>query len=320
MSERSQDNTRSDNPHQEKFDTYIRELLAEKARIDEAKFPHAYRLIDDELQRAQATGRAPFKESKFVDVYRERPIKVCVKVLVPTREHPRYNFIGKILGQKGSTLKQLQEETMCYISICGRGSIRDRQKEEELRQSLEPKYAHLHDDLHVDINTLGPPAEAHARIAFALAEIRKYLIPEYGDSGRQEVLMDLMSKPKGPPMRESMRESMREGRLDGPPVRKPVGILRNPARPGNAPPMRGPPPNRARPAVEDYDEEYEGNGVEYEEYSRNRPSTQTRTSYPTSRGGYRDEYESHDYYRDSSAAYSTSSPEFGYKKRKTFMD
>lgn len=86
--------------------------------------------------------------------------------------------------------------------------------------------------------------------------------------------------------------------------------------------MRGPPPStatlsltlfntkgglisdRARPAVEDYDEEYEGNGVEYEEYSRNRPSTQTRTSYPTSRGGYRDEYESHDYYRDSSAAYS----------------
>ncbi|KRT83279.1 K Homology domain containing protein [Oryctes borbonicus] len=320
MSERSQENVRAENPHQEKFDAYIRELLAEKSHIDEAKFPHAYRLIDEELQRAQATGRAPFKESKFVDVYRERPVKVSVKVLVPTKEHPRYNFIGKILGQKGNTLKQLQEETMCYISICGRGSIRDRQKEEELRQSLEPKYAHLHDDLHVDINTIGPPAEAHARIAFALAEIRKYLIPEYGDSSRQEVLMDLMSKPKGQPMRESLRESIRDDGLEGPPVRKPVGILRNTSRPVTTPPIRGPPPNRARAAIDDYEEEYNRNGIEYDEYSRSRPSTTSRTAYPTSRGNYRDDYESHDYYRESSAAYSASSPEFGYKKRKTFMD
>ncbi|GJQ66740.1 hypothetical protein Trydic_g4680 [Trypoxylus dichotomus] len=297
MSERSQENIRTENPHQEKFDAYIRELLAEKSQIDEAKFPHAYRLIDEELQRAQATGRAPFKESKFVDVYRERPVKVSVKVLVPTKEHPRYNFIGKILGQKGNTLKQLQEETMCYISICGRGSIRDRQKEEELRQSLEPKYAHLHDDLHVDINTIGPPAEAHARIAFALAEIRKYLIPEYGDSSRQEVLMDLMSKPKGPPMRELVREEV----LEGPPGRKPVGILRNTSRPVTTPPIRGP-PNRARAAMDDYDEEYNRNGVDYDEYSRGRPSA-TRGSYQTSRGSYRDDYESHDYYRESSAAY-----------------
>lgn len=121
---------------------------------------------------------------------------------------------------------------MCHISICGRGSIRDRQKEEELRQSLEPKYAHLHDELHMDINTLGPPAEAHARIAFALAEIRKYLIPEYGDSSRQDAIMEIMTKPKGPPMRDSMREapvreSMRDERMDAPPARKPVGILRS---------------------------------------------------------------------------------------------
>lgn len=45
--ERSQDHSRGDNPHQEKFDAYMRELLAEKSQIDEAKFPHAYRLIDE---------------------------------------------------------------------------------------------------------------------------------------------------------------------------------------------------------------------------------------------------------------------------------
>lgn len=51
-----------------------------------------------------------------------------------------------------------------------------RQKEEELRQALDPKYAHLSDDLHVEISALGPPAEAHARIAFALAEVTSYYI------------------------------------------------------------------------------------------------------------------------------------------------
>lgn len=31
----------------------------------------------------------PSKELKYVDIYRERPIKVAVKVLVPVREHPK---------------------------------------------------------------------------------------------------------------------------------------------------------------------------------------------------------------------------------------
>lgn len=120
-----------------------------------------------------------------------------MKVLVPVREHPRvstssylivirnhncvlqFNFVGKLLGQKGSNLKNLQEETMCYMNICGRGSMRDREKEEELRLSLEPKYAHLTEDLHVEIHTIAPPAEAHTRIAQALIQVRKYLVPEY---------------------------------------------------------------------------------------------------------------------------------------------
>lgn len=34
-------------------------------------------------------GRPPAKEQKYVDIYREKPIKVTVKVLVPVREHPK---------------------------------------------------------------------------------------------------------------------------------------------------------------------------------------------------------------------------------------
>ena len=57
-------------------------------------------------------------------------------------------------------------------------------KEEDLRNSSEPKYAHLNDDLHVEITAFAPPSEAHARVAYALAEVRKYLIPDANDEIR----------------------------------------------------------------------------------------------------------------------------------------
>lgn len=69
-----------------------------------------------------------------------------------------------------------------------------RQKEEELRNSLDPKYAHLSDELHVEISALAPPAEAHARIAYALAEVKKYLIPDASDMMRQTQMREIMER------------------------------------------------------------------------------------------------------------------------------
>ena len=50
-------------------------------------------------------------------------------------------------------------------------------QEEELRSSGDPKFSHLLEDLHVEITAFAPPAEAHARIAYALAEVRRFLVP-----------------------------------------------------------------------------------------------------------------------------------------------
>ena len=44
-------------------------------------------------------------------------------------------------------------------------------QEEDLRAANDPKYQHLHEDLHVEITAFAPPAEAHARIAYALTEV-----------------------------------------------------------------------------------------------------------------------------------------------------
>lgn len=40
----------------------------------------------------------------------------------------QFNFVGKLLGPKGNSLKRLQEETGCKMAVLGRGSMKDRQK------------------------------------------------------------------------------------------------------------------------------------------------------------------------------------------------
>ncbi|KAK7872719.1 hypothetical protein R5R35_002706 [Gryllus longicercus] len=174
---------------------YVRELLNEKQSLDPSQWPNATRLLDQEVTkevaRIQSGGKPTARDSKYVDIYREKPIRVAVKVLVPIKEHPKFNFVGKLLGPKGNSMKRLQEDTMTKMAVLGRGSMKDKQKEEELRLSMDPKYAHLSDDLHVEIAAFAPPAEAHARIAYALAEVRKYLIPDSNDEIRQEQMREM---------------------------------------------------------------------------------------------------------------------------------
>lgn len=173
-----------------KTEAYLQELLKEKHILSTSAYPHASRLMQEEVSKTQQTGRVA-KDTRYADVYRERPIKVTVKVAVPIREHPKFNFVGKLLGPKGNSLKRLQEETMCKMSILGRGSMKDKVKEEELRKSLDPKYSHLSDDLHIEISALAPPAEAHARVAYALAEVRKFLIPDSNDDISMEQFREM---------------------------------------------------------------------------------------------------------------------------------
>ncbi|KAG5900556.1 hypothetical protein JTB14_022863 [Gonioctena quinquepunctata] len=70
---------------------------------------------------------------------------------------------------------------MCKMAVLGRGSMKDRHKEEELRASGDPKFQHLSEELHVEISAFATPAEAHARIAYALAEVRRFLVPREND-------------------------------------------------------------------------------------------------------------------------------------------
>ena len=113
----------------------------------------------------------------------------------------QFNFVGKLLGPKGNSLKRLQEETLTKMAVLGKGSMRDKAREEELRLSKDPKYLHLSEDLHVEVTAFAPPAEAHARLSYALTEVRKYLIPDSNDQIRQlqmkelEILSNMSAEP-----------------------------------------------------------------------------------------------------------------------------
>eukprot|EP00074_Homo_sapiens_P089599 XP_016865824.1 KH domain-containing, RNA-binding, signal transduction-associated protein 2 isoform X2 [Homo sapiens] len=170
---------------------YLPELMAEKDSLDPS-FVHASRLLAEEIEKFQGSdGKKEDEEKKYLDVISNKNIKLSERVLIPVKQYPKFNFVGKLLGPRGNSLKRLQEETGAKMSILGKGSMRDKAKEEELRKSGEAKYAHLSDELHVLIEVFAPPGEAYSRMSHALEEIKKFLVPDYNDEIRQEQLREL---------------------------------------------------------------------------------------------------------------------------------
>ncbi|XP_042166519.1 KH domain-containing, RNA-binding, signal transduction-associated protein 3 isoform X1 [Oncorhynchus tshawytscha] len=170
---------------------YLPELMAEKDTLDPT-FHHSLRLLDQEIEKLQKDeGKEEKEEEKFIDVVINKNMKLGQKVLIPFKQFPKFNFVGKLLGPRGNSLKRLQEDTLTKMSILGKGSMRDKEKEEELRKSGEAKYQHLNEDLHVLIEVFAPPAEAYNRMGHALEEIKKFLIPDYNDEIRQAQLQEL---------------------------------------------------------------------------------------------------------------------------------
>nr|XP_009934487.1 PREDICTED: KH domain-containing, RNA-binding, signal transduction-associated protein 1-like [Opisthocomus hoazin] len=171
-------------------------------------------------------------------------MKLKERVLIPVKQYPKFNFVGKILGPQGNTIKRLQEETGAKISVLGKGSMRDKAKEEELRKGGDPKYAHLNMDLHVFIEVFGPPCEAYALMAHAMEEVKKFLVPVcvlITSCGRWDWLVScsleltLLSYLNGVPEPTRGRGVPVRGRGAAPPPPPPVPrYLSRKHRPGNA--------------------------------------------------------------------------------------
>ncbi|XP_028399409.1 KH domain-containing, RNA-binding, signal transduction-associated protein 2-like [Dendronephthya gigantea] len=195
---------------------YIDALVAEKNSLDPSYHVHAVRLLEEEIERVESGQKETSKDAmdnynnntpegkagieprerkqNYMRQY-EREVEPCIKlsekVMIPIKKYPKFNFVGRLLGPKGHTFKRLQNLTGCKMSILGRGSMRDREKEQELLESDDAKHGHLKEDLHVLIEVEAPKAEAHGRLAAGIAEVQKFLIPDPNDPIRQEQMREL---------------------------------------------------------------------------------------------------------------------------------
>ncbi|XP_004850888.1 PREDICTED: KH domain-containing, RNA-binding, signal transduction-associated protein 1 [Chinchilla lanigera] len=169
---------------------YLPELMAEKDSLDPS-FTHAMQLLTAEIEKIQKGDSKKDDEENYLDLFSHKNMKLKERVLIPVKQYPKFNFVGKILGPQGNTIKRLQEETGAKISVLGKGSMRDKAKEEELRKGGDPKYAHLNMDLHVFIEVFGPPCEAYALMAHAMEEVKKFLVPDMMDDICQEQFLEL---------------------------------------------------------------------------------------------------------------------------------
>ncbi|KAK0137927.1 KH domain-containing, RNA-binding, signal transduction-associated protein 1 [Merluccius polli] len=169
---------------------YLPELLAEKDSLD-SSFTHAMKLLNAEIDRVQKG--EPKKEGgeAYLDLFTTKNIKLKERVLIPVKQYPKFNFVGKILGPQGNTIKRLQEETGAKISVLGKGSMRDKAKEEGMRKGGEPKYAHLSMELHVFIEVFAPVPDAYLRMAHAMEEVKKFLFPDMMDDICQEQFLEM---------------------------------------------------------------------------------------------------------------------------------
>ncbi|KAK3123224.1 hypothetical protein QOZ80_8AG0626630 [Eleusine coracana subsp. coracana] len=76
-------------------------------------------------------------------------VKKTMRIDIPVDKYPNFNFVGRLLGPRGNSLKRVEANTDCRVLIRGRGSVKDSGREELMR--AKPGYEHLNEPLHLVI-------------------------------------------------------------------------------------------------------------------------------------------------------------------------
>ncbi|KAL5226583.1 hypothetical protein ABZP36_014848 [Zizania latifolia] len=102
-------------------------------------------------------------------------VKKVVRLDIPVDKYPNYNFVGRLLGPRGNSLKRVEASNQCRVYIRGRGSVKDSVKEEKLRDN--PGYEHLNEPLHVLVEAELPADIIDARLNQAITILEDLLKP-----------------------------------------------------------------------------------------------------------------------------------------------
>ncbi|KAH7843304.1 hypothetical protein Vadar_014995 [Vaccinium darrowii] len=117
--------------------------------------------------------------------------KRTIRVDIPVDQYPNYNFVGRLLGPRGNSLKRVEGSTECRVLIRGRGSIKDPAKEEMMRG--KPGYEHLNEPLHILVEAELPVEIVDARLMQAREILEDLLKPmdESQDFYKKQQLREL---------------------------------------------------------------------------------------------------------------------------------
>ncbi|CAH9064036.1 unnamed protein product [Cuscuta epithymum] len=118
-------------------------------------------------------------------------VKQTLRIDIPVEQYPNYNFVGRLLGPRGNSLKRVEALTDCRVLIRGCGSIKDLAKEEMMRG--KPGYEHLNEPLHVIVEAELPVEIIDARLAQAREILEDLLKPvdESQDFFKKQQLREL---------------------------------------------------------------------------------------------------------------------------------
>ncbi|XP_078165435.1 KH domain-containing protein At5g56140-like isoform X2 [Carex rostrata] len=213
---------------------YLTELLAERQKLSPflPVLPHCYRLLNQEILRVSAvlenasqllehgsplTTGGLFSNGGNADLngwgssfQSEQSsghswlgsqgsssglvVKKTIKVDIPVDQYPTYNFVGRILGPRGNSLKRVEATTDCRVLIRGRGSIKDpaRVRLEEMMRG-KPGYEHLNEPLHILVEAELPVEIIDARLMQAREILEDLLKPvdESQDFFKKQQLREL---------------------------------------------------------------------------------------------------------------------------------
>nr|XP_023401802.1 KH domain-containing, RNA-binding, signal transduction-associated protein 3 isoform X2 [Loxodonta africana] len=213
---------------------------------------HAFLFASTEIEKFQK-GESK-EEEKYIDVVINKNMKLGQKVLIPVKQFPKFNFVGKLLGPRGNSLKRLQEETLTKMSILGKGSMRDKAKDynDEIRQAQLQELTYLN----------GGSENADVPVVRGKAPLRTRGVPTPAVTrGRGGVTARpaVVGVPRGTPTPRGVLSSRG-------PVSRGRGLLTPRAR--GVPPTgyRPPPPPPAQETYGEYDYD-DGYGTAYDEQS-----------------------------------------------------
>ncbi|KAJ1674266.1 hypothetical protein EV182_003632 [Spiromyces aspiralis] len=65
----------------------------------------------------------------------KRSTTITEKLYIPAKEYPHINFIGLLLGPRGNTLKEIQEDSGTRVSIRGKGSVKEGKSQRDTASS-----------------------------------------------------------------------------------------------------------------------------------------------------------------------------------------